>query len=555
MFPDVFDYETESDAEYLVYRRLQEDLPDTFTVLHSIPFRYLDSKRRTRDAEIDFLIIHADRGLLLLEVKGGKISFDRGNQGGKERWVSLSKSGKAHELKRSPIEQVSQAMYNLRTLLGQSPLTAPYTYPTEWAVAFPDVITSGTQWGVDVLPRQVIGAQDMGSLHEAILRAYGPPHKGEAIGAKGRKALLDLIKPRDEVSQLGLMSEIASNALVIRKLTEDQRSLLDVMHSWKRAVFRGCAGSGKTTLALEKSRALASEGLDVLLTCYNRALADWLRRNVEQWPGAVAKHVYVAHYHDLAVRLCAEAGQQIDVSGRKDEPGFWDETVPALLNQATPAITRRFDAIVADEGQDFDGTWWITLNDLLHVPDEGIFYIFLDEQQDLYGREHDLPFAMPPLTLNENLRNTREINALTTGFYRGNPKPVGKGPEGREPEIIEVAGDTILATLGRVLHRLTHTEGIATDRIVVLTPRSRAVSLLKEGQQAGACALSWSEAAGPNQVRVSTINGYKGLESDVVVLAEPEFIAGRQRWRELCYVALSRARHHVIVLGTLPTDT
>jgi len=49
----------------------------------------------------------------------------------------------------------------------------------------------------------------------------------------------------------------------------------------------------------------------------------------------------------------------------------------------------------------------------------------------------------------------------------------------------------------------------------------------------------------------STIHGFKGLERAVVILSELEHIPEEDQ-RSLLYVALSRARNHLIVLGELP---
>jgi DNA helicase IV len=46
----------------------------------------------------------------------------------------------------------------------------------------------------------------------------------------------------------------------------------------------------------------------------------------------------------------------------------------------------------------------------------------------------------------------------------------------------------------------------------------------------------------------------KGLESPVVILAEPERAHASTR-TPLLYAALSRAQHHVIVLGQLPAGS
>ncbi len=57
-----------------------------------------------------------------------------------------------------------------------------------------------------------------------------------------------------------------------------------------------------------------------------------------------------------------------------------------------------------------------------------------------------------------------------------------------------------------------------------------------------------------NQTRADTIFAFKGLERPVVILTELD------RWRtdeqdSLLYVALSRVRNHLVILGKLPDPT
>ena len=85
-------------------------------------------------------------------------------------------------------------------------------------------------------------------------------------------------------------------------LTERQMLILDFLSNRRPAQrFKGCAGSGKTMLAMEKARRLASEGFDVLLTCYNAALATSLARHVPE-------RITVMHFHGLCRELVKEAG-------------------------------------------------------------------------------------------------------------------------------------------------------------------------------------------------------------------------------------------------------
>jgi superfamily I DNA/RNA helicase len=103
-----------------------------------------------------------------------------------------------------------------------------------------------------------------------------------------------------------------------------------------------------------------------------------------------------------------------------------------------------------------------------------------------------------------------------------------------------------------VLDRLVNQESLEPSQIVVLTLNGHQRSRLKEGDAAGTFTLGWGSPAAPGRIRVSTPHAFKGLESPVVILAEPEGFRRQRQPDELMYVALSRAKHHLIVLGDLP---
>ena len=72
--PDVVPEDIVHDSERVVYEALR-GLPMDFVVLHSFPWlrplRDLTDEP-LREGEADFVILHPQRGLLVLEVKGGK---------------------------------------------------------------------------------------------------------------------------------------------------------------------------------------------------------------------------------------------------------------------------------------------------------------------------------------------------------------------------------------------------------------------------------------------------------------------------------------------------
>ncbi|PJF38735.1 MAG: nerd domain protein, partial [Phototrophicales bacterium] len=211
-----------------------------------------------------------------------------------------------------------------------------------------------------------------------------------------------------------------------------------------------------------------------------------------------------------------------------------------------------YDAIIVDEGQDFEDTWWIGLLDTLKEPNTGIFYVFFDDNQRIFTQISQIPMEGEPLYLDENLRNTQHIHERLRPYSRDkNAECIG--PEGRPVEIIPAAdAHAERRELQRVLHRLVNEEGIRPEDIIILTPASEKRSQWKSDDQLGNFILTWwLDTEMPMAIRVCTIYSYKGLESPVVILTELHALRSEIA-NQLLYVGLSRARHHVVVIGELP---
>jgi len=542
MYPPQHSDNVGSEAERLLYHEFQAQLDDDYTVMHGVG--WLSRKgRRTHDGEADFVIVHPAFGILVLEVKGGTIAGGWSD----DWWISTSRTGQQHDI-RNPIRQAYHAMYALKLKLEDDPRTSPFHYPMYRAVAFPDMLVEGVEFGPDADRALVLDSSDLAHLEQAVRRAFGG-QSGQSLTADAVQAVTDLLQPVIHVTQLGLLAELKQGEMVMARLTEQQFRLLGFLRHHRRVVVNGCAGSGKTMLAIEKTRLLAEQGFRVLLTCFNRNLSEWIRSGIGELEPAIRDRVTVATFHDLAVKLCEEAGTPTTM--RAGDSSYWEHDLPAELSAAIPRVDTRFDAIIADEGQDFAASWWKALLDLLDDPAEGVFYVFQDLQQAIYRRDQPMPFAVAPHELATNCRSTAHIHKEVVAYYGGDPKPESLGPEGRGVERID-PGDNLHATIGAILDRLVNHESLETRQVVVLTPNGRNRSRLREGSKAGAFRLTWDKPEHPDQVRVSTPHAFKGLESPVVILAEPERFRKQVHPDELTYVALSRAKHHLILVGELP---
>lgn len=364
-------------------------------------------------------------------------------------------------------------------------------------------------------------------------------------------ALVDLLVPtrtlRPRIAEI-----LERERRKIDELTQQQFSALKMLKRYKRAAIVGGAGTGKTLLAMEKAQQLAEAGYRVLFVCFNRTLADWLGRNI------ASEQIHVSTFHSLVgtvinwVRL-PSVGPMDMGTFRQKAPDLLLDAASLMHTPGSGVEDKLFDAIIVDEAQDFEDTWWISLQELLRDPQDGVFYVFFDDNQRIYTQISHIPMEQEPFYLLENCRNTQSIHAALTPYARTPEETECMGPEGRPVEVIPAANkQEARAALQRVLHRLANEEGLSSDDIVLLTPSSERRSQWQPDQMVGNFILTWNMATEMHEaIRVCTIYRFKGLESAVVILSELDQSPGDIR-DQLLYVGLSRARHHVVVIGELP---
>ena len=85
MYPETINLEeTISEAEIFVFNELKEKLDSTWTIFHSVKW-ISDGMVKQSEGECDFILINKDYGILIIEVKGGKVSSANG------KWYSINR--------------------------------------------------------------------------------------------------------------------------------------------------------------------------------------------------------------------------------------------------------------------------------------------------------------------------------------------------------------------------------------------------------------------------------------------------------------------------------
>jgi hypothetical protein len=541
-----------SQAERRFFEAARDELSDDWIVYHGLP--YYDLKDGVRCGEIDFLLLHPDHGLLVVECKGTGVTYRQG-QG---RWYRHVDGGDEEPLKHGPLRQAERQAYDfVRFLERQLPVRFPelhrFPFVFGFAAAFPLVGRFPAPQPPDLAPELVFTAKDRGGLERKavdILARFAAKLRTHPPGLQGRAFKIfrkHVLRPTFHLSA-GMGGQVADDEQTFVRLSELQARVVHQFLENRVIRVRGGAGTGKTMLAMEA-------GERVLLLCYNKYLGAYLRARTDRWEFDEGR-VLAAHFHGLCARSHELTGQPFHPPDKDEAYGeerrrFWNVDAPQVLWQAIES--RRigpFDAIVVDEGQDFESDWWTVLRDALASPDKGRLVVFYDPAQDLFGRQCELP-AGASFVLVDNFRNTQQISELINRLGFTPLKPHLMCPMGNAPTVR--AQGTPAETrkeLDSLIRRLTGTEGFAPGQIVLLTPRTRPHSSLAGLETLADLRLAHDPHDREGRLLHCTVGRFKGLESDVVILLDID-PAHERSGREVRYCGASRARHllYVFVKG------
>jgi hypothetical protein len=543
-------------AELLVYDCLAK-LGSKWTILY-----HRSIKRETNygisDREADFIIAHPDLGVLVLEVKGGGIVREAGD------WctIPLKELRKPPEqrwsakLKQSPYDQATDTAKHFERKLDKilyDKNLPRRTFAINVAVCFPDVEISADFFLGMEAPRSItIDRNGLDDIQQRLYDIFQVYRKGSAKkpGEAGIKVLVDFLAPTWEID--------TSIAYQFEDAEKHRKELTDEQFDWlyfclednPRSLVSGCAGSGKTVLATLAAQKLADEGKSVLLVCYNRNLGNFLATRSGQH-----SRILPGTFHQLCYELAAGV-LDVDLPSwseelSADEESFFWEQAPDALLMAAIEDDIRFDAIIVDEGQDFRPKALEALEQLLR-DQRSHFHIFYDDNQRIYTRKR-IPFDWPIFPLTKNLRNTDPIHKQVIKYYYNPARNRSSGVPGPEPLLIDVQSHDGEADAVRYALETLEAEGVPPEWIVILTPRSQENSAWRPKETRwGKYSPVWGlQKTFGKQINCCTIHGFKGLERPVVVLTELDHLHPDQ-CDLLLYVALSRAKTHLVVVGNLP---
>lgn len=531
---------------------------DTWTVLHSLGF----SSSWTRQfGEIDFVVIIPGLGIVCLEVKGGGVAVSDGI------WTTRDRHGETHRLSRSPYRQAQDGQWKLleaiRRRFGMNSIES--RCPIGWLAVFPDIASpppSPEATRAEIIDRFDL-ERDIGHriLETPSLNNLEGRNDLVRPGASATSQILKFLRPDfDRVPTLASANWDVEERL--RQLTEEQFAALDCIEDNRLCMVKGSAGTGKTMLGLESARRLAGDGQRVLVTCFNHRLGSW----ISEAAGAITGHPVVAgHLHGLLrdrIRNSpfAQELEEAEADGSSQDELF-GRTYFELGALAITESDERFDYVIVDEVQDFRAAG---LKDVIEAWTGGVLspkILLLGDfvRQALYSPGTSSQAALeaafgliPTFGLSLNCRNTRNIS-YQTGVLSGFPaqKVSDRQPEG-EAVGINFYGDeaTCRSAIETIIKGLREA-GMRPADVVVLGPRRLENSSLAEVRTLAGWSLRDASAASSDALAYSTIQSFKGLESQVVIVIDA-LGASVDDTDALLYVAMSRARLRLFVVAPEP---
>jgi len=294
-------------SERQTYNAFQQ-LDDRWTVLYSVAWQ---SKRHGKegDGEADFVLIHPDYGILVVEVKGGsRIDLVEGE------WFS-ERRGQMVSIK-NPFDQATDSKHYLGRWLSERIAGFQGAAHIGHFVVFPAHTQEGDLGPGG--PRAIICDRTDLGRPVASLERIGNHWANRRLTSDQINQVVKELRPTVSIRRF-LRDGVEEVTRELEALTDEQIRALRILRLQRRVTIRGAAGTGKTVLATARARELDRQGYRTLLLCYNKLLSDRLREDLAD------TNVTVDSFHGLCHEYVDAAGlmsglKSAMTSGRKFSP-------------------------------------------------------------------------------------------------------------------------------------------------------------------------------------------------------------------------------------------
>lgn len=498
---------------------LRLGLPDTFDVFHGLTWSTVHASVQ-KFGELDLTVVSPQGQILILEVKAGSVYTNNG----------LIYKDYNHEKPKDIGHQLGRQHGALKKRLKQAHMDH---VQVQSFLVLPDhkLLSEGLAY-----PRErVIDSTQMDQFCTLVKNSFAVLED-----TPNRQLLLNFLSNEFElvpdvgaqISAIQSSSAHLSNGLAtwVPRIAQDNNIF----------IVEATAGSGKTQLALKLLRNADLVKQRSLYVCYNRPLAD----HIQSLAPSLSE---VATFHQHCDDYAKKNGHNPDFSN----PKVYDELAQIYI-AASDNFLPKFDLLVIDESQDFNPEWVEAL--YKELKPEGRLYVLGDDNQNLYDKvPFDLPGAVR-IECTDNFRSPHKVVQTINYLNLVDQRIVAcSGHEGEVPGLytFDEKADSHDKALNKCLLNLW-SEGIEPSQVVVVTYRGLKNAKVMAMTQAGGKKIkrplqvedgNWTWTEG--ELKVETVNRFKGQSAPVVVFCEIDFEELNQSTKRKLFVGMTRGQLRV----------
>lgn len=543
--PPYMGEEIKSNAEKKMYDVLQNlEMEDTY-VLHSLGLPKHQSKIY---GEIDFVVV-CKRGVACLEIKGGRVECREG------KWIFTDRYGEERQKPEGPFAQVTGNMFSLLTSIRNRFPNNQHikSFLMACGVVFPDIEFKSTSQ--EIIPEIVYDSRTKnitdyinGIFDYWETRQHREPSK---LSKNDVKDIVNYLRG-DFIFIPMLRDRLNNTEQHLVRLTNEQAQVMNALGMNAHLLIEGNAGTGKTLLATEFAKQRAMRGDKVLYLTFNKNLSNNINSQVSgiQNLKVINIHALFGEYVPVDVEIMKENPQKYFGEILPEQFFSWVNSLPE-----EEADELKYDLLVMDEGQDIiKPVYLYSLDALLKGGlEKGNWAIFYDEKQNIYNPEYtdgmELigSYACTRFKLFVNCRNTVQI-----GTYSSKTSGVAINEflqeNGEEVQKIVYSDKADFKQKVKEILKNLRAEKVDLADVVFLAPKKYSNSVLEEiGIEVNELGGNF-DASSPLP-RYATIQGFKGLDSKIVILVEVDNIADKN-FSRFMYIAATRARTLLYVVAS-----
>ena len=549
MIPPVIDVNAPS-GEKEIFQLLKETNSKKFKdclVFHSLNYPQGTEKNKKQSYEFfgesDFVILVPSRGLINIEVKGGKISREDGI------WYTNNRFGK-HKIK-DPFKQATNSLFKIGGYLK----TKDILIPQDYLVIFPDCEFDTT--GIEISDQNLVS----GEINPKLLNTLNNIIENHLIEANGRfhpkesdlNQIIKVLRP-NFTSNLSSKNLLNQSRKQIDKFTNEQTKILESYNS-NRLIVTGGQGTGKTIIAEEIAKKKLLEG-SVLFISSGRLRNEETKIRFKDFDNfhCFTFHNFISKIMKDIIKkeIPKELSDKINSLKFEDRTEFFLKFISNTILEAENL--KKYDFLIMDEMQNYchyDEFYGVFGSIIKGDLKEGKWYFFGDfDYQNLWSNSisDEIKKKNPKLYLRDlnhethqltyNVRNAQQI-VVHSPFLSG----VAKEKLPSRPFIIKIEGQIKHYFENSVKHKIERLEKIIEDlkkqnidgnEIVILSSNridnpknyissSNIANFFKiiDLTQISKFGTDIIKSDEKNCIYFSTSHAFQGMESKIIILTDP----------------------------------